>query len=368
MPTGSRRCLVNPESGTADHAERVAEAMEERGFDVVETDSVEHTVELAEEAGEEGVSALAVCGGDGTINDALRGLWRVNALGDVTFVVLPAGTANLLAGNLGIESLEHGIELVDVGDVRSVDVGVATGSDFGDAVDAADGDDDLDAAGDGAEDTAEAGVESTEGGTDRTDGADAGTADPDHDDTDENPDDTPETVDEGVAEPFIVSCIAGLPAEASTGTSGELKERFGTLAFLLGGARETVAFDGLDVRIESPDRTWTGEALCVLVGNSRKFIEEGGQADMEDGMFDVVVVKQMPASGVAVEAAIHRLLGEETEGVTHFRTGELEVASDGEPITFSRDGEMATYDRLEFTCLPGALDVVVGEEYVPHPE
>ncbi|MFC7068984.1 diacylglycerol/lipid kinase family protein [Halobaculum lipolyticum] len=303
MQIGSRRCLVNPHSGTADHAERVRRAMEARGFAVTDTDSADHTVALAAAAGREGVSTLAVCGGDGTVNDALRGLSRADALGEVTLAVLPAGTANLLADNLGIESLDHGIELSDTGEARALDVGVAAGTDG----------------------------ESTE--------------------------------------PFLVSCIAGLPANASTDTPGELKARFGTLAFLVTGARETVAFDGLDVRVESPTASWAGEALCVLVGNSRKFVGEGGQADMEDGQFDVVVAERMPAPGIAVEAAIHRLLGEETPGVTHFRTGDLHVAADdGEAITFSRDGEVSTHERLDFRALPGALDVRVGEGYVPHPE
>ena len=303
MQIGSRRCLVNPNSGTGDHAERVRRAMEARGFAVTETESPDHTVELGVDAGREGASVLAVCGGDGTINDALRGLYRADALGDVTLAVLPAGTANLLAGTLGIESLDHGIELSDTGEVRAVDVGVADGAD----------------------------------------------GDP--------------------PEPFVVSCIAGLPANASTDTPSELKERFGTLAFLVTGARETVAFDGLDVRVESPTESWVGEATCVLVGNSRKFVAEGGQADMEDGEFDVVVVESMPAPGMAVEAALHRLLGEETAGVTHFRASDLHVAGgEGEPITFSRDGEVATHDRLDFRTLPGALDVRVGEAYVPHPE
>lgn len=289
--------------------------MEARGFAVVETESAGHTVELAREAGEVGASTLAVCGGDGTINDALRGLYRADALGDVTLAVLPAGTANLLAGNLGIESLDHGIELSDTGEARALDVGVADG-----------------AAGRGT------------------------------------PDGSGDDPDDAAVEPFLVSCIAGLPADASTATSSELKGRFGTLAFLLTGARETMAFDGLDVRIESPTRSWTGEATCVLVGNARKFVEEGGQADMEDGRFDVVVVERMPPQALAFEAAVHRLLGEGTDGVTHFRAGELHVASDDEPITFSRDGEVATHERLDFRVLPAALSVRVGDAYESDPD
>ncbi|MXR41037.1 diacylglycerol kinase family lipid kinase [Halobaculum sp. WSA2] len=319
MQIGSRRCLVNPHSGTGDHADHVRQAMEARGFAVTETEDADHTIELAREAGEVGVSTLAVCGGDGTINDALRGLYRADALGDVTLAVLPAGTANLLAGRLGIDSLDHGIELSDTGEARALDVGVTEGDD---------------------------------GATERED----------HVGGDEDGDDGE------AAEPFLVSCIAGLPADASTATSDELKERFGTLAFLLAGARETMAFDGLDVRVESPTRSWAGEATCVLVGNARKFVEEGGQADMEDGRFDVAVVERMPAPGLAVEAAIHRLLGEGTDGVTQFRASELHVESDDEPITFSRDGEVATHRRLDLRVLPAALDVRVGDAYEPEPE
>ncbi|WP_277555663.1 diacylglycerol/lipid kinase family protein [Halobaculum limi] len=303
MQIGSRRCLVNPNSGTSDHAAYVRRAMEARGFAVTETESRDHTVELAREAGENGVSTLAVCGGDGTINDVLRGLWTADALGDVTLAIIPGGTANLLAENLGIDSIDEGIECSDTGEVRALDVGVAEGSDA--------------------------------------------------DDTD----------------PFLVSCIAGLPADASTGTSGDLKERFGTLAFLITGARETMAFDGLDVRVESPTQSWAGDATCVLVGNARKFVEEGGQANMEDGRFDVVVVERMPPKNLAFEAAVHRLLGEGTDGVTHFRAGELHVVSDGDhPITFSRDGEVAAHERLDFRTLQTALDVRVGDGYVPDPE
>jgi diacylglycerol kinase family enzyme len=129
MQIGSRRCLVNPHSGTGNHAERVRRAMEARGFAVTETESADHTVELSREAGEDGASTLAVCGGDGTINDALRGLYRADALGDVTLAVLPGGTANLLAENLEIRSLDHGIELSDTGEARALDVGVAEGAD-----------------------------------------------------------------------------------------------------------------------------------------------------------------------------------------------------------------------------------------------
>jgi diacylglycerol kinase family enzyme len=300
MNVGSRRCILNPVSGTGDHAQWVTRLLEARGFDVVETSGPEDAVRLAMEAGFDEVSELAVCGGDGTINEALRGLAAAEHVEDVTLSVVPAGTANLLAENVGIRDIKHGIEVADTGDVRRVDIGMA---------------------------------------------------------------------DE---QPFLVSCIAGLPADASVSTGGDLKERFGTLAFLLTGAQEALQFDGLTVTLEDRQdgitEAWSGEALCVLIGNARKFVEKGGQADMEDGLFDVAVVEEMPPQSLVAEGVAHRLLGQQTQGVEHFRTSELRISSDDGPITFSRDGEVTTHEELLLFAEPHSLDLRVGADYVASPD
>jgi YegS/Rv2252/BmrU family lipid kinase len=296
MQVGSRRCVINPKSGTADHAEYVGRHLEARGFAVTETESKAHAIELGREAGRDGASTLAVCGGDGTVNDVLRGVYEADGLGDVTLAVVPAGTANLLAGTVGIRDIDHGIEMADTGTVRSVDVGVADGH------------------------------------------------------------------------PFVVSAISGLPADASTATSDALKEQFGTLAFLVAGARETVAFDGLDIRVVTDEEVaFDGSALSVLVGNARKFVEEGGQAAMEDGEFDVAVVEEMPAPNAVAEAAVHRLLERGTEGVTHLQAGSVTIES-AEPVQFSLDGERLEAQELSLSVRPRILDLRVGEGYDPEPD
>jgi len=295
MQVGSRRCLLNPKSGTADHATYVRRRLEARGFAVEETESKAHAVACAREAGRDGVSTLAVCGGDGTVNDVVRGLYDVEALGDVTLAVVPGGTANLLAGTLGIRDLDHGIEVADTGAVETVDVGVAAD------------------------------------------------------------------------QPFVVSAVGGLPANASTAASDELKTRFGTLAFLVSGARETLSFDSLDIRVTAGDQVvFDGSALSVLVGNARKFVEEGGQAAMADGQFDVVVVEKMPPANAVAEAAIHRLLARGTDGVTHLRAETVTIEGT-EPVTFSLDGELTRRNRLSLSVLPQALSLRVGAGYDPNP-
>jgi len=295
MQVGSRTLVLNPASGTGDHAEYVRRRARGKGFAVWETEGAGDGVRLGLEAAEEGVSELAVCGGDGTVNEVLRGLADGGHLGNVTFSVVPTGTANLLAGNVGIRDVEHGLELADTGPVRSVDVGMADG------------------------------------------------------------------------EPFVVSCIAGIPAEASTAASSGLKERFGTLAFLVTGFQEAASFEPLSLDLEAGTESWSGEAIAVLVGNARKFIREGGQADVEDGLFDVAVIERMPAGNLVAEAVTHRILGEGTENVQHFRASEVGVASE-EPIRFSRDGELLEHDDLRLCARPRSLDLRVGEAYDPDPD
>ena len=299
MQIGSRRAILNPASGTGDHADYVTRLLEARGFAVDRTEDAGDALRLGREAGERGVSELAVCGGDGTVNEVLRGLAAADSLADTTVGVVPCGTANILAENLGIEDVRHGAEMADSGDVREVDVGVADG------------------------------------------------------------------------EPFAVSCIAGFPADASLAASGDLKEQYGTFAFVITGAQEAVGFEGIEIELDATvadgTETWHGEATCVLVGNARKFIEAGGQANMEDGYFDVAVVEHMPTGSLVAEAIGHRLLGQETDGVTHIQASELTV-SGPEPITFSRDGELATHESLRLRCRPRTLSLRVGPDYDPEPD
>ncbi|WP_367175912.1 diacylglycerol/lipid kinase family protein [Haloarcula rubripromontorii] len=300
MQIGSRRCILNPVSGDGEHADYVPRLMEARGFEVYETEAAGDAVELGREAGRAEASEVAVCGGDGTVNEVVRGLDDADHLSDVTLSVIPTGTANLLAGNVGIRDVEHGVEVADTGAKRTVDVGVAGG------------------------------------------------------------------------EPFLVSCIAGLPADASVSTPSDLKERFGTLAFLLTGAQEALRFDGLDIDIEAVGEdgpfTWSGEATCLLVGNARKFVAEGGQADMEDGLLDVAIVEQMPTGNLVAEAIGQRLLTLDTDGVTHVRADEITVDGHDEPLRFSRDGELSTHETLSLSVRERALTLRVGGSYEPNPE
>jgi diacylglycerol kinase (ATP) len=81
-----------------------------------------------EEMLEQGADLVFVWGGDGTVQRCID----VLAGSDATLAILPAGTANLLATNLGIpKDLEAAVRIGLHGSRRMLDVGVLNGERFG---------------------------------------------------------------------------------------------------------------------------------------------------------------------------------------------------------------------------------------------
>jgi diacylglycerol kinase (ATP) len=81
----------------------------------------------ARRAVEQGADLILLWGGDGTVQRGLDAL----AGSDVAVAVIPAGTANLLAGNLGIPTdLTQAVDIALDGARRSIDLGVINGERF----------------------------------------------------------------------------------------------------------------------------------------------------------------------------------------------------------------------------------------------
>ncbi|PSP62560.1 diacylglycerol kinase [Halobacteriales archaeon QH_8_64_26] len=366
---GERWLVLNPVSGDGTHVDRVHRLAADRGIRVLETGAEGDAAAFAREAVGRGVRELAVCGGDGTFQEILVGLHEVGAIrpqgaeavdrvaavrgaaGDTTedsgspdaadpktaepeatedarngadgtagrapsdgrpeereaadpdppvLCVIPAGTANIFATDMGITTVEEGFSVLDSGGVRRLDVGIA--------------------------------------------------------------DD----------EPFMKSCIAGLTADTSSATSDELKERFGSLAFVITGIRRASQFEPLDVTVEVQGTeggwSYSGETLCLVIGNARRYAGRLGQANVEDGLLDVTLVEEMPPGDVVAEAIERQLLGRETDNVTRLQARRIGIETTGEdPIEFSLDGEIASHDRLDVTVRRQAIPVRVGPAYDPDP-
>ena len=294
--------VYNPQSGSGSHSESVASRVTEHGYDIEETEAAGDAVSLSEAAAESGYDTIVAAGGDGTVNEVVRGMDRAGALADVTLGVLPLGTGNNFAQQLGISDRETAFDVLADGDRRRIDLGQAS---------------------------------------DR---------------------------------PFVNSCVAGLTAESSSETSAAMKDRIGVLAYVVTGLRSMSDFESLRLTIDPADddqsAAWAGDAICVLVGNGRRFTTAGGeQADMEDGLLDVVVIKDVSAFDLMSDRITERLLGDDSEHIIRSKASSLTITNhDPSAIRFSLDGEIIRHRELALTARPTTLSVAVGDGYDIDPE
>jgi diacylglycerol kinase (ATP) len=122
---GRTLIVVNPFAGHEDAARvrrRIGGAFAERdaAFDLVTTQYPGHATVLARDAVALGYRAVAACGGDGTLAECATGL-----AGTTTpLAILPRGTANQVAQNLGIPlGLEESIDVALNGRLTPIDLG-----------------------------------------------------------------------------------------------------------------------------------------------------------------------------------------------------------------------------------------------------
>ncbi|MFJ2924670.1 bifunctional phosphatase PAP2/diacylglycerol kinase family protein [Streptomyces massasporeus] len=107
--------VANTASGTADRARALREALP--GAEIVECAPEDVSAGLEEAAGRARV--LGVCGGDGTVNTAARVALRAG----LPLAVLPGGTLNHFAYDLGVEDVRDLARALRQGDAVRVDVG-----------------------------------------------------------------------------------------------------------------------------------------------------------------------------------------------------------------------------------------------------
>src|SRR4028119_815316 len=124
--------IFNPASG-AENLEtrraRLEELAQAAGLhcDLVETDIDRGAAPLAKEAVADGMQRVIVSGGDGSVSEAADALTGT----DTALAVLPGGTGNLLAVNLGLPlDAKEAMELALHGQAHPTDVGRANGQVF----------------------------------------------------------------------------------------------------------------------------------------------------------------------------------------------------------------------------------------------
>ncbi|GAA2157650.1 diacylglycerol kinase family enzyme [Humibacillus xanthopallidus] len=280
------------------------------------------------EAVEAGADVVASLGGDGTVRAVASALVGTDsALG-----LLPGGTGNLLARNLGlpIDSLEDAVETMLSGSDRRIDVGLVR---TGDSL--------------------------TEIGADGTAGA-GGRAD-----------DPAEGRREG-EEVFLVMTGLGLDGEVMAGTNEKVKAVIGWVAYVLAAMRKifgrgfsvSVAATGGPGESDRPGDRIGRHARTVVIGNCGTLqggIELMPEARLDDGVLDSVVVAPKGFFGwlsVFADVATRHRSGHKR--LDRLRGREFTVLAK-EPVETEIDGDPIGERRaLAVRVLPDSLVVRVG--------
>lgn len=126
------RVIINPKSGIGKQRKiegLIGKHLDLSKFDheICYTKAREHAVILSREASEMNFDAVIIVGGDGSINEAARGLIGTNtALG-----IIPAGSGNGLAHFLNISlNTRKAIEVINRFNVKPIDTGTINGHAF----------------------------------------------------------------------------------------------------------------------------------------------------------------------------------------------------------------------------------------------
>lgn len=293
------------ESGL-DEATASAAAPEVHWFETSKDDAGQGAAARAIEAG---ADVLVVAGGDGTVRAVVEHLAGTD--GGVELGIVPLGTGNLLARNLGVplDDVPAALTRALTGEAQAIDVGWLE--------------------------------------------IDVGGATECH--------------------AFAVMAGFGLDAHMITETDDDLKDKVGWLAYVESMGRALTASDTLEVRITADDQPLNQSSVhTLLVGNCGTL--QGGfdllpDADPGDGELDLLVLSANDAAGWADtlrnmvwDNGIKRLAtggdaAESSESATHLRLRGLRVEL-LEPRVFEIDGEdLGETTRVEIAVQPGALRV-----------
>ncbi len=257
-----------------------------------------HAEDLARQAIADGADLILVLGGDGTINEAVQGI----ANSDATLGVLPGGTANVLAMELGLgANLEKAARRLTQAEPVSIALGKVTPL---------------------------------------ANGTGAGPADPRY---------------------FLLMCGAGLDASILTAVSPSLKAATGKFAYWVAGfAHVSRRVPSFEICVDGQRRT-CGFALMSRVRNYGGDLEIASRASLRNDDFHVVWFEgnnPLRYMGYMLTVAARQVL--RMPGVHHARARSVEIAI---PAPAQIDGEYLGVDRFRVEIQPRALTMLMPTRY-----
>ncbi|MEW5859923.1 MAG: YegS/Rv2252/BmrU family lipid kinase [Cyanobacteriota bacterium] len=167
--------------------------------------------------------------------------------------------------------------------------------------------------------------------------------------------------------PMMLLAGMGLGAKMVEDAERSAKNRFGTLAYILGGVKQLWQMEFFEVRIETEDKVVTVKAAAVTVANAApptSILAQGpAGVIVDDGMLDITIVA--PANAVAaIRAGFHLLktarrgIAVERSDIGYLRSRFVKVTTEP-PQKVALDGELIGTTPVEIECIPESLTILV---------
>lgn len=265
---------------------------------VVETEQGQDLVSLATEAAHVGCDAVFVAGGDGSVGRVAGAL----AGSETALAVLPAGTANVWAKELGLPqlgwitplALEEAARRLARGRIRVVDIATCEGT------------------------------------------------------------------------PFLLWAGVGLDGKIvnSIEPRARWEKAFAVAHYAISAVWESLDWTGMDMKVSANGQTWSDHFLLAVASNIRAyaggFLELSPEAKMDDGLLDVWL---LPGRSIrdAVAIAVQILMGRHVDSpnVVYFQSSQVSFEADS-PLPMHLDGEpQQVGTRAQLTVQPKKLRVLV---------
>lgn len=165
---------------------------------------------------------------------------------------------------------------------------------------------------------------------------------------------------------FINIASAGFLIDISQKTDVGLKNTIGKMAYYLKGIEELPNLKPFNIKVQSPDQNFAGEALFLLIMNGKSaggFRAVAPSASVNDGLLEVIILKSCSLIEF-MPLFVQMRTGEHINNpiVSYFRTSELTISCDSKMAT-DLDGEKGPDFPLNIKCLPQKLKILSRKNY-----
>jgi len=160
---------------------------------------------------------------------------------------------------------------------------------------------------------------------------------------------------------FLNAASAGFGAQVTATTSPDLKRLLGSAAYTVMGAILAINVHQYHGRVTLPDREITGSGPVAIIGNGRQTgggVQVAPRAFIDDGLLDVLVIRQIPATALLTAARELQQLSSDGEYISYWQTPWVEVHPE-EMIPVNLDGEPAVFSSVRYEAVPKAIRVIV---------